>query len=402
MLRDSKSTVSVIALLTSLFSAPVCAQQVAAAAPGNTPESVESIVVTGSRVITDVANSPTPLTVVSAEQLLATTPSNIGDALQKLPVFQGSSSQRNGSNAGVNGAGDFLNLRNFGQQRTLTLLDGMRYPPSNANGSVDVSTLPQMLLSRVDVVTGGASAVYGSDAITGVVNFILDKNFNGVKYEANGGLSDYGDGASYKVGIAAGTGLFGGRGHIEGSVQYYHADPVYKKARPGGAANYSSYGLGTAASPFVNIQQGRLNTESFGGKIACTACTVNGQQFIRDNVIGPFDPGAIQNNGSVSIGGDGVYVHNTEAIASQKQAEAFVRMSYNVDSDTTVWVQGSATQASVFNWFFPSQIDNGRQTEYYFKDNPFLSVADQTALGNSCFAFPTICHVTSQQGGTNI
>ena len=76
-------------------------------------------------------------------------------------------------------AATILNLRNFGQQRTLVLLDGMRVPSTNANGSVDMSVLPQMLMSRVDVVTGGASAVYGSDAITGVVNFILDKNFEG-------------------------------------------------------------------------------------------------------------------------------------------------------------------------------------------------------------------------------
>jgi outer membrane cobalamin receptor len=173
MLRDSKSTVSVIALLASLFSVPVCAQaQPASAGRQAAPEATESVVVTGSRVISDIANSPTPVTAVSSEQLLTTTPTNMSDALNKLPIFQGSLSSRNLTNAGSNGAGDFLNLRNFGQQRTLVLLDGMRLPASNADGSVDISTLPQMIMSRVDVVTGGASSVYGSDAITGVVNFI--------------------------------------------------------------------------------------------------------------------------------------------------------------------------------------------------------------------------------------
>jgi iron complex outermembrane receptor protein len=386
MLRDSKSTVSVIALLASLFSAPVCAQPASGAAGAGrgaqamADGSVESIVVTGSRVISDIANSPTPLTVVTTDQLLLTTPSNISDALNKLPIFQGSASQRNASNGG----GNFLNLRRFGAQRTLVLLDGMRYTPSNANGSVDVSNLPSMLMSRVDVVTGGASAVYGSDAITGVVNFILDKNFEGVKYEGNGGISDYGDGASYKAGVAAGTSLFGGRGHIEGSLQYYHADGVYKRNRPDGAANWSSYGLGTTASPFTNIQQGRLNTTSFGGKIICTSCSVNGQQFIRDDVIGPFNAGVIPlPGGSVSIGGDGVYVHNTHAIATQKNAEAFARFSYNLNENTNFWIQGAATQANLFNWFFPSQIDIGRQTTRYFKNNPFLAADQQALLGNN-------------------
>ncbi len=344
----------------------------------------EIVIVTGSRVISDAANSPTPLTVVSTAQLLATTPSNLSDALNKLPVFQGSSTQRTAGGASGNGGGDFLNLRNFGQQRTLVLLDGMRTPASNANGSVDVSSLPQMLITRVDIVTGGASAVYGSDAITGVVNFILDKNFEGVKYNANVGVSDRGDGASYQAGVAAGSSLFGGRGHIEGSAQYYHSDGVLKKNRPGGAQNWSSYGLGTAASPFTNIQQGRLNPESFGGKISCTNCSVNGQQFVADDVIGPFNIGLVPlAGGSVSSGGDGVYVHNTSAIAATRHAEFFARFSYRLNSATTFWIQGAATQANVFNWFFPSQIDNGRQTTKYFKNNPYLGAGEQAQLGNN-------------------
>src|SRR5258706_14615370 len=191
MLRDSKSTVSVLALLASLFSAPVCAQQASAQAAGAQGGSVESVTVTGSRVISDIANSPTPITAVSTEQLLATTPSTIADGLNKLPIFQNSGSSRSLSSGGGNSSGDFLNLRNFGQQRTLVLLDGMRLQPSNQGGGVDVSTLPQMLMSRVDVVTGGGLAAYGSRPVPGVVNFILDKHFNGVKYEGNAGNSGY-------------------------------------------------------------------------------------------------------------------------------------------------------------------------------------------------------------------
>jgi outer membrane receptor protein involved in Fe transport len=344
----------------------------------------ETVIVTGSRVIQDAADSPTPLTVMSTAKLRATTPSNLSDALNKLPIFQGSSTQRNAGSASGNSGGDFLNMRAFGQQRTLVLMDGMRVPASNANGSVDISTLPQMLMTRVDVVTGGVSAVYGSDAITGVVNFILDKNFEGVKYEANAGISAYGDGASWQAGVAAGTSLFGGRAHLEGSLQYYHSDGILKKSRPGGAANWSSYGLGTAASPITNIQQGRLNPESFGGRISCTNCSVNGQQFVADDVIGAFDPGIVPvAGGSVSIGGDGVYVHNTHAIAATRHAESFARFSYNLDGATAFWIQSSATEANVFNYFFPSQIDNGRLTNKYFKNNPFLSATDQALLGNN-------------------
>ena len=350
----------------------------------------EVVVVTGSRVIQEAANSPTPLTAMSTARLRATTPSNLSDALNKLPVFQSSATRRNAGGASANNGGEFLNLRAFGLQRTLVLLDNMRLPATNANGSVDVSTLPQMLMTRVDVVTGGASAVYGSDAITGVVNFVLDKNFEGVKYNFNTGISDYGDGFSYQGGMAAGTKLLGGRAHFEGSLQYYRADGILKRNRPGGAQNWSSYGLGTPDWPITNIQQGRLNTHSFGGKITCTNCTVNGHHFISSGVIGPFNAGIVPIvNGvasSVSIGGDGAFVDWTSVIAATKHAEAFARFSYNLDGDTIFWIQGMATEANVFNHFFPSQIDNGRQTTKYFKNNPFLSPDAMARLGNNGLA----------------
>jgi hypothetical protein len=147
--------------------------------PESGSTTVETVSVTGSRVISDAANSPTPLTVISTAQLQATTPTNIPDGLNKLPVFQGSSQPRTAGNGGSSAGINVLFLRNLGAQRTLVLFDSHRVAPANANGTVDVDTLPQMLMSRVDVVTGGASAVYGSDAITGVVNFILDKHFTG-------------------------------------------------------------------------------------------------------------------------------------------------------------------------------------------------------------------------------
>src|SRR6185437_13375620 len=143
----------------------MCAASVvalAAAAQAQT-ENVEQVTVTGSRVISDITLSPTPLTVVTAEQLQATTPTNIPDALNKLPDFIGGFNPRRQGNGSENGSANTLNLR-----------DGQRVAPSNAGGTVDVDSLPQMLVSRVDVVTGGASAVYGSDAVAGVVNFILD------------------------------------------------------------------------------------------------------------------------------------------------------------------------------------------------------------------------------------
>ena len=391
MLRDSKSTVSVLALLASLFSAPVCAQQVAQAG------SVESVTVTGSRVISDIANSPTPVTAVTTEQLLATTPSNLSDALNKLPVFINSATQRNAGNAGGNSGGDFLNLRNFGQQRTLVLLDGMRLPASNQDGSVDISTLPQQLMSRVDVVTAGASSVYGSDAITGVVNFILDKNFEGIKYDLNSGISTYQDGFQYKANLAAGTSLFGGRGHIEGAIGYQSQDGVRKEARPSGAENLGSYNSGSNATvPVTNIINAGQTVSTSAGKIGCTSCSVNGFEFGQPGIptpifygLIPVTPGSSSPNTAIAQGCPTcAHVNNTNIYGATRNATAFGRFSYNISDDTTFFTQFSLAQANVFNYFFPEQQEASRQTVTYYKNNALLPAATRVLLGDNSATNP--------------
>jgi outer membrane receptor protein involved in Fe transport len=398
--------------LLALASVSATAMSAAAFAQTDAQATTETVVVTGSRVITDIATSPTPVTEVTAEQLLTTTPSNVSDALNKLPVFQGSATQRNAGSASGNAGGDFLNLRNFGQQRTLVLMDGMRVPASNQAGSVDISTLPQELFQRVDVVTGGGSAVYGSDAITGVVNFILDKNFTGVKYEANAGISQYADGFSYKLNLAAGTDLFGGRAHIEGAVGYTNQDGVLKEARPSGAENLGSYNTGSSASaPSTNVTQAGQTVSTASGKITCVTtpsaaqlaagmkgCSINGQEFVQPGVPGPIFYGTIPaGQTGIAVGcADCAHVNDTSIFGATRNATAFGRMSYNVNEDTQAFLQFSLAQANIFNYFFPEQQEPSRQTVNYFKDNPFLPAATQAALGNDCATDPT-CHTD----GTN-
>src|SRR6202012_4221418 len=142
---------------------------------------------------------------------------NLLATLDTLPAVTGSqtaavtSGRQGESLSGIQS----MNLRGLGANRVLVLMDGVRMSPSSYTNFVDVSTVPMPLISRVDVVTGGASAVYGSDAVAGVVNFVLDRKFPGLKYDFNAGISKYGDAASLKMGMAWGTDLFGGRGHFE-------------------------------------------------------------------------------------------------------------------------------------------------------------------------------------------
>ena len=156
-----------------LFSASAIA--LVAAAPGANAQDVESVVVSGSRLVTNGAQAPTPVTVVSAEQLQVAAPRNVVDGLLQLPAFRGSVSVQNQSTGTTSSNGaDYLNLRGLGPSRTLVLMDGRRVVPASSAGSVDAAQIPEALIQRVDVVTGGASAAYGSDAVSGVVNFVLD------------------------------------------------------------------------------------------------------------------------------------------------------------------------------------------------------------------------------------
>jgi len=358
---------------------------------------VESVTVTGSRVISDAANSPTPITIVSTAQLEATTPTNIPDGLNKLPIFQGSQTIGRAGDGTSNLASNVLNLRNFGSQRTLILLDGHRAPPSNANGTVDIDSLPQMLVSRIDVVTGGASAVYGSDAVTGVVNFVLNKKFEGVKVDANTGISNYGDAFGYKFGAAGGRSLFGGRGHIEGSVEYRHRDGFNVVDRPYGPTFYAQVGAGTVANPFAFIPDGRRPNSTFGGLVqGCVpACPLaNQQQFITNGVLGPYNPGvagARDANGNVTggtanqnSGGDGAYSPYGTAQDAYRQGAIFGRFSYDLDDTTTAYVQASGSEAYSYGWHFPMKLTPGAgQADLFYKNNPFLSAAVQTQLGNN-------------------
>ena len=363
------------------------------------PAPSEAVIVTGSRVISDAGNSPTPVTIVSARQLRDTTPSNLADGLNKLPIFQGSQTIGRPGDGTQNFASNVLNLRNFGTNRTLVLMDGHRASPSNADGTVDIDTLPQMLVSRIDIVTGGASAVYGSDAVTGVVNFVLDKKFNGLKTDINAGISTYGDAASYNLGVAGGIDLLRGRGHFEGALEYRHRDPVNQSARPyGPASDYAAeVGTGTAANPFNSIPGGRRPNSSFGGVIqgcvpACPGAA--GTQFLTNGVLSPFNAGVsgatdaggnrTAGTSNLNSGGDGAYSPYGQVFNGFHQASLFSRFSYDLADNVTFYVQGQGLEAYSFGWYFPQKIQPGAgQADLFYKNNPFLTQAVQAQLGNN-------------------
>ncbi|WP_303540902.1 TonB-dependent receptor plug domain-containing protein [Sphingomonas natans] len=179
-------------------------------------EAVSDIVVTGTRIAREGYQAPSPTTVIGAERLATSANSNIAQFVTTLPAFVGSSNSRSSLAAGAVATTGInsVNLRGLGANRTLVLFDGHRVTPAHPAGDIDVNLIPQQLITTVDIVTGGASAVYGSDAVAGVVNFIMDKKYSGLKGEVSGGVTTYGDGENYRVSLTGGTGFADGRGHI--------------------------------------------------------------------------------------------------------------------------------------------------------------------------------------------
>ena len=146
-------------------------------------DSVESVTVSSTRIMNSGMDAPTPTTVMASDFIELQAKDSVFSAVTQLPSMMGSTGVQsgvNGTSGGTNGLASF-NMFGLGTIRTLTLLDGQRFAPANVTGVVDISEFPQMLIQRVDVVTGGASASWGSDAVAGVVNFITDKKYIGFK-----------------------------------------------------------------------------------------------------------------------------------------------------------------------------------------------------------------------------
>ena len=212
-------------LAVSVTTAIACAVHVQA-------QEIEEISVTGSRVrMTSGMAEPVPVTVVSMEELSSFNPgASTVEQMSQLPQFFNTlSSQRGSGTLFAQAGGSYLNMRNLGTNRTLILLDGSRLPPADKRGSVNVDMMPTALMRSVDTVTGGASAAYGADALGGVVNFVLDREFEGFKFNVGGGRTEWGDGDRYTVEVAAGR-AFGDRLNVVGSFNSNEVDQIQRLA----------------------------------------------------------------------------------------------------------------------------------------------------------------------------
>jgi outer membrane receptor protein involved in Fe transport len=228
----SNSTVPVAvrrALLLSAIGAAAAASSVAPAQQAAAADALETVTVTGTRIAKRDAEAESPILTVDAEAIVESGYTTVDQFMNTLPQVTPSSSSQ--SNNPSNNGRSVIDLRGLGSNRNLVLIDGRRGMGSTSGGVVDINTIPSALIERVEVITGGAGATYGPDAVAGVVNFIMKKNFEGMAVSSQYRLTEQEDGQEWSTDITLGSTFADGRGSAVLSAGYFNRDDMYKDAR---------------------------------------------------------------------------------------------------------------------------------------------------------------------------
>ncbi len=399
------TTASTVAMLAASFAAQAQtapAQQAQTDAP-----SIDEITVTGTRVVRDGYEAPTPVTVIGVEQIEQAPMQHISDFVMRLPAFAGAQSTSSGGNEISTGrqSQNNLNLRGLDSFRTLVLLDGFRFVSGDVNGSVNASDLPTPLISRVDVVTGGASAAYGSDAVAGVVNFVLDREFTGIKAEVQGGITARGDDPSYKVALTAGAPFAGGRGHILFSGEHAWNKGIFGAGESRGEFwGYDTHHI--LENPAWNTGAGAANprflVRSRVGSILATpggiitAGPLKGVTFDKQGkAAGMYNYGSLT-NAQFTVGGDwatsdATFYNQTLSNHVTRQAY-FGRVSYDITDNVTAYSNFIYTYSY---GYARSKLDDQLGNLNIRVDNAYLDptiAARMTALGLTQFTMGSFLH----------
>ncbi|MFI4965968.1 MAG: TonB-dependent receptor domain-containing protein [Caulobacterales bacterium] len=206
--------------------------QQAAAKPAAKDVDVSEIVVTGSRIRRDTFNAPVPLAVVGSEQIRQSGDVILGDVLLQQPTIAAASNSQNTSSSLFNSGQARVDIRGLGPSRTLVLVDGRRHINGDASSpAVDLNLIPSLMIDRIEVVPGGVSAVYGSEAIAGVVNLIMKKEFQGLQVDAQVGTTQHGDGTAFITGIMAGGKFLDDRLNVLVGAEIAREEPIFQKDR---------------------------------------------------------------------------------------------------------------------------------------------------------------------------
>lgn len=348
------------ALLAAAYGSAALAQDPAG------PSEVEAIVVTASRLDVAGFEAPTPTVHITPQELLVGARPNVAAALNDMPQFRATTSpQTTGTNTGAGNAP--LDLRGLGINRTLVLLDGRRFSSEN-----DLNTIPTVLIGGVDVVTGGASAAWGSGAVAGVVNISIDRKLEGGKLGAQYGLSSREDAEEIRLEGAYGRSFADGRGHVVLGGEYLDNEGVIPKVSRKNVGRWSQVSNGAGA--FVNVGDVGFSNAAYGGLIM--SGTLAGKAFNPDGSLRDFDYGTVV--GTSMIGGEGPSNDDLSPLVTPQQRYALMAgVTYELTD--TVKLTADLLHSRMWNdyiWFG----DHNRGNLTIRADNAFLPAEVRSAM----------------------
>lgn len=334
-----------ILAFSAVLAAPALAQD-AAAEDGESADAAD-IVVTGSLIRRPNNTSASPITTVSNESVKEAGTPNLNDALNQFPSFTTSGNAATGGQG--TGGRATINLHGLGSNRNLVLLDGKRLPVSDVSGNVDINIIPESIIGGIDVITGGASAIYGSDAMSGVVNFKTLNNFSGIRLDGQYNISERGDAAKFNTSLALGTKFDGGRGSLLAAVSYTTQDPVQGSARSffNDKVPSSFIGTGTFVPSATNAPNAAVVTAVFNSYgIAGARNPLLNLGFNNDGTLF-VQTGAVNYRGSNGTNGYAIIGGNVRMPVGQQlqvlnaldRKTAFLKADYEVAPDVTVYGQ---------------------------------------------------------------
>jgi iron complex outermembrane receptor protein len=348
-------------------------------------DQLQEVVVTGTHIAMRVGfDSPTPVSTVTAEDFEHRGANNIASLLNEMPSFQASTTPAStGLQSATNGE-NILNLRGLGSYRTLNLVNGRRSVATSADGaSLDINSLPAIAIDRVEVVTGGASAAYGSDAVAGVVNIIYKTDLTGVQTSFQAGESGHQDDRDYRAGIAVGDKFAGDNGHFLLAAEFNNNTGIGSQAdRSWGAQQWARVpnpaytGPGSGQPAQIIVSNATVTIANAGGVILAPGA-VAGQQFGPGGTLQPFQPG-IPEGGIDQIGGSGGDLSRYVTLSvPYERRNLLSSFSYKLSDDTKFTYEASYGRTHSENPSVPS-FDFGDIVVH--SDNPYIPAALQTQL----------------------
>jgi len=376
-------TASLAAIALAQISTPAAAQTADPTAapeqttPTDTQDSEQTtIVVTGSRIRQVPGfDTPNPVVSIGAETIQSAGTTNLTDFLTGYPALQGSQTSANnsGDRAGIGATGlNLLDLRNLGTERTLTLVDGRRHVAGvPGSAAVDINTIPSELVERIEVLTGGASAIYGADGVTGVVNFIMKRDFEGITATGQAGISQYGDAGQRMISVTAGKNFSDGRGNIAVAYEYGAEDRLQTRDRDylSGTERVGFYknpnGTGPTYVPLNNVRYFDTNRE--GG------IDIDQDGFpdylVSNGAVTPFDPGTFvpdfyQQGGNATLVSD----YGNDLLPKVERHVVNALAHFDVSDKLTIFAEGKYAHTKSFSLAQPT-------FDYYLvipEDNPYI------------------------------